>query len=135
VVVEIALSLEELSGRRKKQGDIIEARAPSLGLGRMEMTRYVWLWVEVPEAAAAVLTQGTEELKRRYYIPLNRLRQAWQLAGGATIDLSRLLDPNDPYQPCLPVDPATGLFLPGQQLVLSGNRLIYDRVTGKVMAL
>jgi hypothetical protein len=136
MIVEIALSLEDYgtaSVRRKKQGDILEARPPSTGVGMGEMTRFVWGRVDVSEATAAILLDGTEVYKRRYYIPLNRLKQAWEAAGGPVVDVARLLDPTDAYQPCIPVDPLTGLWLPGQAIVLNGSGLIYDRTTGKAI--
>lgn len=135
MIVEIALSLENpgaTDGRRKREGDIIEARPPSLGVGLLEMSRYVWGRIDVTPSVAAVLLEGSGVYKRRYYVPLTQLRQAWNAAGGGTVDVARLLDLTDPYQPCLPLDPATGLFLsPNTALVLNGSGLIFDHLTGK----
>lgn len=115
--------------RRKIEGDIVEARPPSGGIGRLEAGAYLWVRVEVEADLAQVLVQrrSSENWKNRFYIPLARLRDRWP--GG--FDLGRLRDPRVIYQPCLPID-ADFRFLTAPA-PLDAHGLIYDRETGRAV--
>jgi hypothetical protein len=126
--VEIALAVRSRSpnagGDHVQEGDIVAVRRPGEGIGRLEQRAFIWLrvdgvdlgeaqtWVEgntegLPSADPAAITYE----KRRYCIPLARLKQLLP-----SLDLARVRDRADPYQPFLngvdqafpePVDIAT----------------------------
>jgi hypothetical protein len=118
---------------RRQEGDIVEARPPSPGIGFMEMSRFLWLRVEGLEDAlvakfCAGVVDGAERFdKRRYQIPLARLAA---VVPGFDPALAR--DPSLVYQPFLVVDEESGHYLTaGAPLAAQG--LIYDTVTGEYL--
>ena len=121
-VQEIAIFLQSKAtlasgAERAQEGDIIEVRDPSDGIGLAEAHRYLWLHVEGLETGEySRLKQNlTEPLtivrddrvdqyppvfdKRRYSIPLESLEIV-----APFFDAARARDPADPYQPVLPID-------------------------------
>ena len=104
---EVALAVESQNpnpppgGERVQEGDIVGVRKPHFGIGPGEVRRYLWLQVHgLDDNEMSVLNQSVMEGdivhdKRRYCIPLDRL---------TGIDLGRVRDVNDAYQPFLPVD-------------------------------
>lgn len=116
---------------RALMGDVIECRPPGVGLGWMEMSRFLWLRVEgLEENDAGMLHQPREGWeKRRYQIPLARLAA---IVPG--FNVARATDLADIYQPFLPVDEETGRFLEGVAVPpLPVEGLIFDVVTGRFL--
>jgi len=93
-----------------KEGDIIGIRTPLGYIGKSEAAQYLWLLVEGLDysdmlAFKNVFAEGIfpNEIfyeKRQYCIPLKRLKEV-----APFIDLNRVRDKNDEYQPFLSIDP------------------------------
>jgi len=114
-VMEVAIYCRDrpnlLSGAETvKEGDIIAIRNPLGYIGKSEAAKLLWLLVEGLDFSDMVdfnnvFTEGIfpDEIryeKRQYCIPLKRLKEA-----APFIDLNRVRDRNDKYQPFLSVDP------------------------------
>lgn len=141
-VREIALAIKDnkdlASGHERTQaGDIIVCRKPLLAIGRAEAALFLWLHVEGPDTDVLdrlidSIEEGEDALlnvvlfeKRRFCIPLARL---------PSVDLARVTDPSDIYQPFLPIDEDTFFYLEGTQrrpLRLEG--IIFDKLTGQFL--
>ena len=121
-VKEIALYLRSRAplatgAPRAQEGDIIEVRDPSLGIGLQEAHDVLWLLVEglkaqefsfLKEPLTDPLTERRDDKvvqintlveKHRYSIPLERLAAVAEF-----FDIARARDVTDPYQPFLPID-------------------------------
>ena len=130
-----------------QEGDIVEAREPTTGIGLEEAHLYLWLRIQGLEAAEIPrlkleLTEPLVEVrddrvdqyfprfdKRRYSIPLEGLRVV-----APFLDVARARNPADPYQPFLPIDlddddlRQQHTFFPGTaQSPLRHEGLIFDR--------
>lgn len=155
VVREIALALQDLAGlekqvwitvdipdppppvltlvplvERKRIGDILSCRVPREGVGLKERSEYIWLrvrgkWTDLAELKSSLNENGTKYEKRRYCIPLERLEQI-----DPSFDTGRALDLSDDYQPFLPIDKETGLFLFQKNKVYDIKGLVYDKLLG-----
>ncbi len=120
------VSYPELDSERKLVGDIVEVRKPDIGAGLRELRRYLWLHMEGIEFDEwAILKTGIKGFeKRRFCIPLERLVQF-----NSAFDPVKAMDTTIIYQPFLPVDEETGLWLYDPNPInLMG--LIYDKETG-----
>ena len=118
---------------RMKEGDIINVRSPHGSCGFGSMARGLWLLIEGPDTSVMdrlkdINTTETDDVggviydKRRYSIPFNRLPDF--------IDLARVRDPGDIYQPFVGVATDTTEFLmPLPPLRVEG--LVFDKVTGQ----
>jgi len=95
---------------RAREGDIIEIRKPIGQIGRLEAAHILWLLIEgLDTGEMAKLKErffegpDTEASpvyeKRRFCIPFDRLKQVVP-----SIDVNRIRDRADKYQPFLPVD-------------------------------
>jgi len=124
---------------RTMQGDIIAVRRPGIGLGMVTMSRFLYLLVEGLDAHEMwpLKMMNTEPLdtvdsavpnadmiiyeKRRYCIPLHRLKGV-----APFLDLDRVRDHNDIYQPFLNVDEDNGFYLTSRR-PLNIHGLVYDK--------
>ena len=129
--MEIALSTVseaplDSGHERKLAGDIVGIREPDIGAGLRELKRYLWLRVEgLEENEWDVLASQIKGFdKRRFCIELNRLKQF-----NVNFDPEQAKDITKIYQPFIPVDEETGLWLihPTPINILG---LIYDKVHG-----
>lgn len=113
---------------RKKEGDIIDVREVGMvdGLGSQEVGKYIVIRCEgVEEKFYEDLTQseGISD-KRRYHIPLEELDRQ------ISIDLIKARDPNEKYQPYVPIDVNDGTFINEMQVPLFNPvGLIEDKQT------
>jgi hypothetical protein len=135
-VREVAIAVEDCrdnpgGGERKKSGDIVNVRAPKTGMGNAGRANTLRILVEGPDTS--FLDQLTEHFeegdtrfdKRRYCIPLHRLP--------AAVDVNRVKDISDIYQPFLPIDEDTNLHLGASLRPLRIEGLIFDKTTGKYL--
>lgn len=123
------LTRKPFNNERVVSGDIVAIRRPSRGVGFRELSEFLWLRLTGPEVdQLSRLSVSLEEAgvvfdKRRFCIPLDRLP--------AGVDLARIADPADAYQPFLPVDEETGLWLEGAaRAPLKVAGLVCDKTTG-----
>ena len=116
---------------RMKEGDIITFRIPAGRCGPASMARGLWLWIQGPDTSVLDrfkdrITTETEDVdgeffdKRRFCIPFKRLP--------AFVDLARVRDPSDIYQPFAVVAEATGEFLMNPR-PLRVEGLVFDKET------
>lgn len=135
-VREVALCVADCSpingNERKQAGDIITIRKPGLGIGKNEASAYLWLRIEGPDAdvldSLSIALMDYEDRhydKRRYCIPLSKLHK--------NINLARVQDTNDIYQPFLPIDEDNLLFLINSRPALKAEGLVFDKQTGKYL--
>ncbi len=128
---------------RALEGDIIAVRRLGRAIGTAEMSLYLWVQVEGWDFNDyAILTQPIDGFdKRRHCIPFARLKTVIP-----SLDLARVRDPTDKYQPCIPFDDdedwmhhhghkqnerVTGLRIPGVAMrPLSIEGLVFDKTTG-----
>jgi len=97
-----------------KEGDIVTVRKPLSYIGRNENNRHLWLLVDGRDSSfmdslnrnltepldpADATTEVQIFEKRRYCIPLDRLKVL-----ALFIDLNRLRDRDDQYQPMIPLE-------------------------------
>lgn len=130
-VMEILLSTVSYAGlksghERKLAGDIVGVRHVNIGAGLRELKRYLWLRVEgIEENDYPFLKKGVKGFdKSRFCIPLHRLVQF-----NSAFDIEKAQDINIIYQPFIPVDEETGLWLyePNPMNIMG---LVYDKETG-----
>jgi len=140
-VMEIAIALWTMVRERVQEGDIVEARRPDIGIGLKEAKSFLWMLVDGEEfweymnLKESVYepyqedgdydTSATKYDKFRYNIPLSRLEGEIP-----TLDLDKLRDQNDPYQPFYTIDEDTGLWLTEVHTPFEVKGLIFDKVTG-----
>lgn len=149
---EVALRARDKSGEHARSGDIIDVREPIGILGTKERNEYLWIMLSgeddsIMQSLVAYNTEPTFELsarkgidlpaldaspklfdKRRFCIPLARLNQV------SPFDMTRVLDPADPYQPFMPVDEDNGRVLDGaRRRSLDMFGLVFDKATGKYL--
>lgn len=147
-------SRSELSkGERAQEGDIVARREPGNGIGTAEAHNFLWLRISgLEELGLWKLTDiftdpptrpedrpvvGRRYFalfdKRRFCIPLERLKivAPW-------LDLNRVRDRSDPYQPFIPIDlDDDDVRLQHTFLVGAAHRpleiigLVFDKVTGR----
>ncbi len=124
-------SRRPFGAERMQEGDIITIRKPAGGCGSGAMSVGIWLWVQGPDTSVLdrfkdMITTETDEVdglnfeKRRFQIPLNRLPE--------NIDLARVRNPSDRYQPFLLPDWDTGRFLT-EPSPLPVVGLVFDKQT------
>ena len=117
------------------EADIITCRKPIGCIGRKERTEYLWLRVQGSDAGQLDALAwpieinvnaegvGTVVEKRRYCVPLDRLKKLYR------IDLARTRDLNDDYQPFYPVNYITGeCILEDAHAPLKIAGLVYDKL-------
>jgi len=121
---------------RAEEGDIISLRRPLGSMRRAQTRRYLWLLIEgLAYNEMSILDRtNTEPLddepptvaiqydKRRYSIPLDRLKVV-----APFLDLVRVRDTTDAYQPFLNIDEDTGEIFPSPRPPLSVHGLVYDK--------
>jgi len=142
-VVEVAILVTDHlslpSGHeRAVEGDIIAIRKPRRVMGTKTRSRYLWLLLEgLDWNPMSILDRSNIEPiplddipnpdeipydKRRYCIPLDRLKVV-----APFLDLARVRDVADKYQPFLNVDEDTGDHLPSSRTPFSVHGLVYDK--------
>lgn len=144
--MEVAIIVVNLpddpGGERLKAGDIVDLRNPLSAIGSAETTRFLWLLLDGLEADEWLGLAGnlTDPLrgdavefvdpdnvtvwdKRRYRVPLNRLVQV-----APYIDIDRVEDPGDPYQPFRLLDEEKHVLKARKPLLAQG--LIFDKALG-----
>lgn len=101
---EVCIAARDFGPGRAQAGDLIAIREPLGGIGAKEGHDFIWLLVDESELPDPSELRG-EATKNRYRLPLQALVAQAQEA----IDLARVQDPDDHYQPFLDTDPATGM--------------------------
>lgn len=129
---------------RAIEGDIIAIRRPGLGLGMATMSNYLWLVIEGLDRELMDRYKDNDEEpldetgsffeardggvrykqydKRRFCIPLQRLKLV-----APWLDLNRVRDINDIYQPFVMLDEETGHYVSEGRKPLSLHGLVYDK--------
>jgi len=148
-VMEVAVLVKSYAphaNERSQQGDIVSVHRPHHALSRIESALTLRLLVEGlelhPFGDLVVGIDGADS--RRYAIPIARLKQRvdW-------LDLARVLDASDAYQPFIPIDTdedlhphhghkqvelVTGLRIPGTaKRPLTVHGLVFDKKTGRYL--
>ncbi len=117
---------------RIQEGDIGVVLDPNEGITGSERYHYLWLRVEGLDDSDMDRLQDPNQPvrggkafwdKRRHCIPFRRLKEIYP-----PLDLAKVGDPIDKYQPFLPIDNDTGLFLAARP-PLSVFGLIFDKET------
>jgi len=143
-VVEIKLLVRAYyptANERAVEGDIVNMRltpeygGTGRGYGSAETSRYLALLVqgidlnELSRLTDNLTDPVTEDGKgpsfdkRRFCIPFHRLATV-----APWIDMNRVMDPNDSYQPFCPMDEDDRHFLPGcARKPLDVHGLVYDK--------
>ena len=132
-VCEVAILVKDYpESHRANEGDIITVRVPRGCIGRKERSSFLWVHIDGLTSDDRHLkgcdrvneTDKSVRAKRRYSVPLDRLK-----AVVPTLDLARVRDLNDEYQPFLTIDARTGdCKLVGTPLNMAG--LVYDKLMG-----
>jgi len=158
-IMEIAILCvhqeDHAGGERAKIGDIITMRPPHHVIGSEEARRFLWLRLDGLEDAEFAklkelvqdppptefkrhMVQHQNDLreslvltrydKRRCCVPLHRLQQVcpW-------IDLNRVRDPDDYYQPFVVPDTESHFYLAPRPSPLRVEGLVFDKVRGKYL--
>lgn len=128
----VSYAPNESGWERKQAGDIVAVRRPNIGAGLRELREFLWLRVEgLEESDWGNLNIPNIDWnakkrydKRRFNIPLQRLVQF-----DASFDIAKAQDVNIIYQPFLPVDEETGLWLANPRPI-NVMGLIHDKQTG-----
>jgi hypothetical protein len=115
-----------------REGDVILEREPLGRIGAKEARNFVWVLASFPDdvehVSARVNASDVILDKARFNLSVGTLQAALP-----TFDISRARDPNDVYQPFLPVSSrAGGSFVfgtPTQTLNLAGR--IHDKQLGR----
>lgn len=134
-VMEVAIrtrSYKDHDDERAKEGDIIAVRPPHFVIGTAERTGYIWLRIEGLEEGdfglqRTVFEGKTRFDKRRYSIPLHKLKQVYP-----AFDINRAKDINDEYQPFIVLDLDTGVYLAPHK-PFSVHGLVFDKVKGEYL--
>lgn len=129
-IFEVAISCEDCAphvSERKLAGDIIAVRRPGMEIGSGEDKRFLWLRLEGLEEneMAQLVASITGFDKRRYSIPLDRLKVLWP-----SFDMNRALDPNDSYQPFILIDGDGPHWFLDITPAFSVHGLVYDKILG-----
>lgn len=124
-VKEVCLAARDFGPGRAQAGDIIDIRTPKGSIGVKEGKDFIWLLIEereLPSRAELRAEAGTEKFKFRFCLPPAQLKILLP-----RLDLGRLADPDDWYQPCLDCDPQTGLAR-RRHLTTNVKAMITDRM-------
>ncbi len=131
MIKEIAISLFDSHGG-VEEGDVIECRDVSNGIGLKEAEGYLWFRADISTSLAEVLKRSHTDIdgnivnKRRFKIPLQQIKDVID----ADFDINRARDLNDNYQPYLPIDAGCLFTDPDPQTFsLEGLDLIWDKST------
>ncbi len=119
---------------RIQEGDIVTMRKPLGYCNFGEMSSYLWLLIQGPDTSIldrlkdGLAEEDIEDApifdKRRYCIPLKRLP--------VHVDLARVRDVGDRYQPFFIIDEETGKFL-AKPSPLRVEGLVFDKRTGRYL--
>jgi len=136
---EVALAVQGFSPlatgmERAQEGDIIRVRYEIQGIGFKEMSEFLWVRVQGKDDADMEIlwrmyTVAIDELsfdrfeKRQYSISFDRLKVAYP-----ALDLVRVRDIADIYQPFLSVEEDTGRYIETSKVPpLDINGLVFDK--------
>ena len=116
---------------RCQEGDIVVLRPLTGCIGLKERSAFLWICVSgisdvlAEEIHSSIIDPVTSQVydKRRYCIPFARLKAVLP-----QLNLQRVRDHQDSYQPCVTVDEDTGEFL-GAASPVPVQGLIFDRQT------
>lgn len=123
-IIEIAVRTIPSQSGLTQPGDIIAARKPHTGVGRKSRQDFLWMWIDVDDLIAVQLLSPSDDgrFKRRYYIPLDRLKMRVP-----DLDMGRATDPREVYQPFV------GLSHEGERTkipeAIKASDLIIDKIT------
>lgn len=95
---EVCIAARDFGPGRAKEGDIITIRNPKGGIGLKEGRDFLWLLMD--EADVPIHTPKKHE--GRLNVSLDEIKQRHP-----SVNLDRVRDPNDEYQPFLNTDPET----------------------------
>lgn len=118
----------ESGHRRSRRGDVVNIREMSKGTGLSVPKRYLFVPIygfDIDEMYRFTDTIEAFE-KRRYSIPLARIKQNYP-----ALDMNKLLDQDEMYQPFILTDPNTGLFHGLNIAPFPAQGLIFDKKVGK----
>ena len=131
MIREIAISLFNSHGGIE-EGDVLECRAPTAGIGGLEAKGVLWFRADISEALAHALksplldSNGIKLMKRRYSIPLEKIAEI-----DPAFDVVKARDLDNAYQPYLPLgegmlftDPDPDTF------ALETLSIVWDKDTG-----
>lgn len=90
-IFEVALSVANRGVGRVQEGDIVVARNPLGFIGTKEGKNFLWIQLDTTLTLEELNERGRDS-KRRRHIPLDNI---------SGIDLARVRDTNDEYQPLL----------------------------------
>ena len=138
MIREIAIALFNSPGGIE-EGDIIECREPTKGIGTKEGSRWIWFRADISEALAGHLkdpcispsgivgVRGKFLFKRRYKIPLEKIIDL-----RPDFDMKRARDLDNEYQPLIAVDRKMLFVDPDlNTFELEKLSIIYDKLTGE----
>lgn len=106
---EVCFAAFNFGPGRAQAGDVIEIRKPQGGIGRKEGHQYVWLLLdesEIPTPTTRDPESQDPVIKHPLQISIDELKTKMP-----ALDLTRLADPRDFYQPFLGTDPESGAHL------------------------
>jgi NADPH-dependent ferric siderophore reductase len=102
---EVCIASRTFGPGRAQEGDVIGIRDPKPSIGTKEGTHFLWLLIDESRLPTGDLVQiEPGQPKYRYNISLGDLKMR-----NPQIDLARLRDPDDWYQPFRDTDRQTGL--------------------------
>ena len=122
---------------RANGGDIITIRPERDDIGMKEMRMYLWLRLYgLDDHEMYALKHQIEHPtnkrifydKRRYCIPFTRLQQQ-----DPSLNLARVLDPQDPYQFYHGLDEDNGILTKGKRPAMHVSGLVYDKQLGRYL--
>jgi hypothetical protein len=103
-VYEMFIAAHNFGPGRAQEGDIIAVREPIGFIGNKEQADFLLLVVETEIPAEDLMETGSRR-KRERFLPLQALASK-----GLQLNLDRVRDPQDKYQPGIDPDPVTGAF-------------------------
>ena len=122
IEVQLSVSGSDDSGGIQ-EGDIIATRNELRRCGREEMSSYLFILVTAAEEDDLLYLQsGDDFFRRRFCAPFHKL-QAYFPA----LNLSRVRDKNDIYQPFVEVNPTDGSFTWRTDRLMSAFDVIVDK--------
>lgn len=107
MIKEVCIAVRTSKSGRTQPGDILVVREPLGGIGLGEGKDFLWLLIEESQLPTPPIRSDVAlnlPHKHRYQVPLAALKVMIP-----DLDLARLADKDDFYQPCLDTDPVTGV--------------------------
>jgi len=117
---EVCIAARDFGPGRAQEGDIICIRNPRGEVGRKEGKDYLWLIIDESELPSQ--DKVRKDAPRRAQLKLDDIK-----AKHASLDLARVRDPNDEYQPFVNPHPTTGRL---QAQVQLRGAIVTERLNG-----